>query len=88
MREDLTALVQQEVDEAREALRTEARQEHQSFRDSLLAEDGPIRGVENTVSTIEGQVNALQGLDVTTVKDRLSLISGIENRISCLELGQ
>jgi len=88
VREDLTALVQQEVDEAREALRTEARQEHQSFRDSLLAEDGPIRGVENTVSTIEGQVNALQGLDVTTVKDRLSLISGIENRISCLELGQ
>jgi len=88
VREDLTALVQQEVSQAQETLRTEVRQEQQGFRDSLLAEDGPIRGVENTVTTIEGQVNALQGLDVTDVKDRLSLISGIENRISRLELGQ
>jgi hypothetical protein len=88
VREDLTSLVQQEVSQAEQTLRTEVRQEQQAFRDSLLAEDGPIRSVENTVTAIEGQVNALQGLDVTDVKDRLSLINGLENRLTRLERGQ
>jgi hypothetical protein len=96
VKEEFTSLLQQEVGQVEQALQEEVsqveqtlqarvRQEQQSFKDSLLAENGPIRSVEKTVTTFEGRVNTLQGLNVTEVTDRLALVKGLENRLARLE---
>jgi hypothetical protein len=83
-RENLTDFLQQEVSQVEQTLQTRLQTEQQSFKDSLLAETGPIRTAEKKAQTAEQQVLELQGLNVSTVTQEIAFIPNLRNQFELL----
>jgi hypothetical protein len=69
-----------------QTLRTRLQTDQQSFKDSLLAETGPIQTAVNKAETAEQQVLELQGLNVSTVTERIGSIPNLSNQFDLLDI--
>lgn len=85
VRDDLLVEIESKVAAAETRIGAKAKQDQTAFEEALLAEDGRVRSMERFVGDVRGQLENLQEINVTAVKDGLSQIVGIGNRLSAVE---